>query len=153
MDERSARIISTLHPKAQPVFTRLLEAGKTIALLHGADYVAISGHRSYAEQTELYAKGRTKPGRIVTNARAGYSNHNFGIAVDFGVFKDGKYLDSAKPALANKIHKQVAEWAAKHEWIIEWGGNWKSFQDIPHFQLKGHTLAQLRTLVKEGKWS
>jgi peptidoglycan L-alanyl-D-glutamate endopeptidase CwlK len=34
--------------------------------------------RSNAEQDELYSHGRTKPGPIVTNARAGYSSHNPG---------------------------------------------------------------------------
>jgi peptidoglycan LD-endopeptidase CwlK len=37
----------------------------------------ISGTRTFDEQDELFAQGRTKRGKIVTNARGGFSNHNF----------------------------------------------------------------------------
>jgi peptidoglycan L-alanyl-D-glutamate endopeptidase CwlK len=42
-----------------------------------------SGYRSKKEQNELYAQGRSKPGQVVTNAKAGQSYHNYGLAVDF----------------------------------------------------------------------
>jgi peptidoglycan LD-endopeptidase CwlK len=32
---------------------------------------------------------RTAPGKIVTNAKGGYSNHNFGLAVDVVPFEEG----------------------------------------------------------------
>jgi peptidoglycan LD-endopeptidase CwlK len=41
------------------------------------------GLRSFEDQDELYAQGRTKPGNIVTNARGGDSLHNYGLAADF----------------------------------------------------------------------
>ena len=46
----------------------------------------ICGTRTYDEQAELYAQGRTKPGPKVTNSPPGYSWHNFGVAWDFVVF-------------------------------------------------------------------
>ncbi|MDA7028670.1 M15 family metallopeptidase, partial [Bacillus sp. CLL-7-23] len=50
-----------------------------------------SGYRSFAEQNKLYAKGRTASGKIVTNAKAGQSNHNYGLAVDYVLLSsDGK---------------------------------------------------------------
>jgi peptidoglycan L-alanyl-D-glutamate endopeptidase CwlK len=86
----------------------------------------------------------------VTNAKPGYSNHNYGIAVDMGVFKDGKYLDGLKPAEAQAFHNKAAVIAEKYN--IEWGGSWKSFKDYPHFEYRtGKTLAQLRQLVAEGR--
>lgn len=48
--------------------TELLAAGVTVLL--------ICTHRSNEEQDKLYAQGRTAPGKIVTNARAGHSKHN-----------------------------------------------------------------------------
>ena len=84
----------------------------------------------------------------MTNAKGGQSNHNFGIALDFGVFKDGKYLDGSKlksdKTLASAVHRQVAEKvASKHG--IEWGGNWTSFKDEPHFEYPtGLSMAQKR---------
>jgi peptidoglycan L-alanyl-D-glutamate endopeptidase CwlK len=80
VDARSARNILTLNPKVRHAFERLVIEGTRIARELGAEsYVLISGNRTYAEQDALYAKGRTTTGPVVTNARAGYSNHNFGI--------------------------------------------------------------------------
>jgi len=42
----------------------------------------VQGARSYAEQDALYAQGRTEPGKVVTEAKGGYSMHNFALAVD-----------------------------------------------------------------------
>ena len=88
----------------------------------------ISGTRTYGEQNALYEQGRSKAGRIVTNARGGYSNHNFGVAFDIGVFEGGRYLDES-PA-----YKAVGALGIKLG--LEWGGNWKTIQDEPHFQLR-----------------
>ncbi len=56
----------------------------------------ISGTRTHMqEQDALYARRRTAPGPRVTNARGGYSNHNFGIAWDIGLFRGGKYLEDS----------------------------------------------------------
>jgi hypothetical protein len=41
------------------------------------------GQRSCERQNELYAQGRTKKGKIVTNAKAGQSMHQYGLAIDF----------------------------------------------------------------------
>lgn len=97
----------------------------------------ISGLRSYAEQDALYAKGRSGiPGeKIVTNARGGYSNHNFGIAFDIGVFEGMKYLpESPKYKAAGAIGVGLG---------LDWGGNWKTIQDEPHFQLRPVWAASL----------
>jgi len=84
--------------------------------------------RTYTEQDALYAQGRTADGHIVTNARGGYSNHNFGIAFDVGVFEGSKYL----PESSN--YKAVG--ALGVDLGLEWGGNWKTIVDQPHFQLR-----------------
>ena len=91
MDDRSERSIATLLPKIQPYARALV----TKAAANGITIKVISGLRTYEEQNDLDAQGRTKPGKIVTNARGGYSNHNFGIAFDIGVFEGGSYLDES----------------------------------------------------------
>jgi peptidoglycan L-alanyl-D-glutamate endopeptidase CwlK len=88
----------------------------------------VSGFRTYAEQDSLYAQGRTAPGSIVTHARAGYSNHNFGIAFDVGVFEGNTYLDDSP--------KYKAVGVLGTDLGLEWGGNWKTIVDQPHFQLR-----------------
>jgi len=150
LDERSSKNVATLHSKVQQVFKNWIAECQIMAAAHGYEYKAISGNRTWEEQAKIYAQGRTSPGKIVTNAKPGYSNHNYGIAVDMGVFKSGKYLDELKPAEAEAFHSKAAIIADKYN--IEWGGNWKSFKDYPHFEYKtGKTLSQLRQLVTEGK--
>lgn len=104
-------------------------------------YVQISsGFRSFADQNALYAQGRTKSGNIVTNARGGYSNHNFGLAVDYFLVSD-----DGNTALwtVNDKWKRVA--AFGKELGFAWGGDWKSFPDYPHLEMTGGlSTAQLR---------
>jgi len=124
LDERSARTIATLQPEVRPFATALVER----AAAQGIVIKAISGIRSYAEQDALFAQGRTAPGKIVTNARGGQSNHNFGIAFDVGVFDGRRYLDHSP------LYKAVG--AIGVGLGLEWGGNWTSIVDEPHFQLR-----------------
>lgn len=150
LDERSAKNVATLHSKVQQLFRNWIAECQVLAKIHGYEYKAISGNRTWEEQARIYAQGRTAPGKIVTNARPGYSNHNYGIAVDMGVFKNGKYLDGSNPSEAEAFHRKAANVAEKYN--IEWGGSWKSFKDYPHFEYRtGKTLSQLRQLVSEGK--
>lgn len=143
-DPRTEANIATLIPKAQAAARAFMAKAVPAMEPHGVTVKIISGTRTYAQQNALYAQGRTKPGRKVTNARGGYSNHNFGIAFDIGLFKDGKYLgESPLYATLGPIGESVG---------LEWGGRWKSFQDEPHYQLKtGLTLAQMRERVASGK--
>ena len=144
LDERTDKFLKTLDPKAQKIFLPFILEAKRIAATMGYDYKAISGNRTWEEQNALYAQGRTKPGPIVTKARGGSSNHNFKIALDFGVLKDGVYLEEKKPGEAEKGHRAVAKIISKYG--IEWGGNWKSIVDIPHFEVStGLTMAEKRS--------
>jgi len=111
------------------------------------------GLRTKAQQNELYAQGRTqaqlnavglsnvkaKPSMDkVTNARGGYSMHNYGLAIDFALRSvDGKDVTWAMNKDFDGDGKadwmEVVEEAKKLG--FEWGGDWKSFKDYPHFQL------------------
>ena len=141
-DQRSEGNIRTLHLKAQEAARAFLSA------FAGAAYVVkiISGTRTYAQQDALYAQGRTKPGKKVTNARGGSSNHNFGIAWDIGIFVDGKYLGESP------LYKEAATLGLAATTGVEWGGNWTSFPDKPHYQLAtGKSLAEVRELFESGR--
>ena len=50
----------------------------------------VNGLRTYQEQHRLYLQGRKTPGSVVTNADSGESYHNFGLAFDFAVVKNGR---------------------------------------------------------------
>lgn len=142
-DSRTEKTLSTLHPKMQEKMRQFLTIASPVLEEKGVVAKVISGLRSYDEQDALYAQGRTKPGRIVTNARAGYSNHNFGTAADLGLFKGEKYLpESYLYDELGPIGKSVG---------LEWGGDWK-FQDLPHYQFPtGLTLTQMRERVAKGE--
>jgi peptidoglycan LD-endopeptidase CwlK len=144
---RTKKHIDRLDPKVRNAFTKFAEDAQALTKELGMEYLGVSGNRTWAEQDALYAKGRTKPGPKVTNAKGGQSNHNFGIAMDFGVFKNGKYLDDINPVLAAKIHRLVAQDAA--DYGLDWGGNWESFSDEPHYEYHtGLTMAQKRAKYK-----
>lgn len=151
LDARSEKIIAGLDPKARPMFRQFLCRAKATAATLGCDYVLISGNRTYAEQDTLYAQGRTRPGNKVTNARGGFSNHNFGIAGDAGVFQGKLYLDGgnkAQAALAAKVHKACSEHAVPCG--LEWGGKWTSIVDLPHFEVAtGLSMAAKRKAISE----
>lgn len=94
-DDRTEKNIATLHPKAQGKARELMAALVPVMGSKGVSVKIISGTRTYVEQDALYARGRTVSGPRVTNARGGYSNHNFGIAWDIGLFQREKYLEES----------------------------------------------------------
>ena len=137
---RTLKNIATLDPKAQDAFVLFATIAQKVAAENGCEYIMIGGNRTWKEQDALYAKGRTQPGGKVTNARGGYSNHNFGIAADFGVFSGKVYLDESDPARADKVHRACA--AHAEDCGLDWGGHWQSFQDTPHYEI--HTVLSLQ---------
>lgn len=89
------------------------------------------GLRTWAEQAALYAQGRTVPGKVVTDARPGYSWHNFGLAVDVAPF-DGGIPDWNVDHPAWKRIVSVGESVGMVS-----GSEWRTFPDWPHFQMTG----------------
>lgn len=143
---RSKRTIENLGSLNKKAFAKLEPFIGQVELMlapKGVTVEVISGLRSWSAQAALYAQGRTKPGRIVTKAKPGSSWHNYGLAIDLGLFKSGVYLDEKKPAEADKLYAEIGKIAAAHG--IEWAGNWKSFTESPHFQIRfGKSLSELR---------
>ena len=162
MDKPTQDRIAQLHPCVRAEVTKIIQECDK-ALTGSAKVRITQGLRTFQEQDNLYALGRTKVnpngktakkplGHIVTNARAGKSIHNYGFAVDICLIIDGK--------VASFDHKkdwdndQVADWFEcvkifiKNGW--EWGGNWKSFKDIPHFDKQGrNNWRQLEKLKRD----
>lgn len=92
--------------------------------------------RSNAEQDALYAQGRTTPGHIVTNAKAGQSSHNPG--------KDGKARAfDAVPLMCGKPQWNDAATYLKMGEIAEsvglkWAGRWTGrLREVAHFSEDG----------------
>ncbi len=141
--KRTLENISGLNRKFRVKVEKFLAALEPVKAKHGITIEVISGLRSWSQQAALFAQGRTKPGKIVTKARPGSSWHNFGFAIDLGLFQNGIYLDAAKPKLADAIYAEIA--AIAEALGIEWAGRWKTFTESPHFQDRfGLTLTQAR---------
>ncbi|AQS83736.1 MAG: M15 family metallopeptidase [Acetobacter aceti] len=149
-DERSERNIESLLPVAQIIARRMLATSRD---LYPLVVKIISGTRTYAEQNALYAIGRTidPQKKKVTNARGGESNHNFGIAWDVGIFEEnGRYMDGSKPN-DSKAYQALATAAKAAIPELEWGGDWTSFVDPPHYQLKtGKNAKEIRASFEKG---
>lgn len=138
MDNATRQRIKKLHPSVRSEVSQIINLCDH-ALSGRAKIRITDGFRSFDEQAKLYAKGRTVPGKKVTNARPGQSVHNYGFAVDICLIVDGKTAswDTKK----DWDNDRAADWYecvkifAQHGW--DWGGHWKTFKDMPHFEKKG----------------
>ena len=131
------RDLTMCHPELQEKAEKLVSACKGQGLIIGIGEC----YRTVEEQDALYAKGRTSPGNIVTYAKgSSYSSHHqWGTAFDI-YRNDGKgaYNDS------DGFFSRVGEIGRKLG--LEWGGDWISPVDKPHFQLPywGSTTVRLK---------
>lgn len=141
--KRTLENLASLNRKARAKLEPFVIAAQEVMASRGVTVEVISGLRSWQQQAALFAQGRTKPGRIVTKARAGSSWHNYGLAIDLGLFAKGTYLDERQPAFAAELYAELGKLASSMG--IEWAGNWRSFPEGPHFQVTfGLTLAAAR---------
>ena len=112
----------------------------------GIDLLVTSTYRDNESQAALYAQGRTTKGGIVTNAKGGESNHNFGTALDVVPIVNGQADWKTTADTWNKIAKVGKSLG------FEWGGDWKSFVDKPHFEMTfNNSLAQMRKKYESGE--
>lgn len=145
-DARTEENIASLVPKAQRAARQFLVACKAFPYT----VKILSGGRTYAEQTAIYAQGRGAPGKIVTNAPAGSSNHNFGIAFDVGIFDGSKYF-TGETAATNKPYLDLRRLTRPAVLELDWGGDWRSSKDYPHYELHtGMTTKQVRAALESG---
>ena len=145
--------IEMLHPVLRNQAQALYEEANR-RLTGMAKMLIVSTLRTFAEQDELYAQGRTKPGKRITNAKGGQSLHNYGVAIDFALLIDGK--TASWEDLKDFDGDRKADWMEIVEvfeqagW--EWGGRWKSFTDKPHLQKTfGNSWRTLLKRTQEGK--
>ena len=150
--------IKLLHPKLREeaglIYTDICEALNGRAMCRFTHTL-----RTFKEQDELYAKGRTAPGSIVTNAKSGLSMHNYGLAIDIVLIVDkngdGKFESASWDVKSDFDGDGKADWMEvvgifkQYGWT--WGGNWK-FYDAPHFEKPmGYSVRQLLDLYNKKK--
>ena len=122
--------------KLEGVHEALAETVKLAITLSVVDFSVIEGLRTIERQKELYAQGRTKPGKIVTWTMN--SPHLRGHAVDLGAIVNGVLSWDEKwyPLIADAM----LEAAAKLDVKIQWGGTFRDKDgklrpDSPHYEL------------------
>jgi len=139
-DENRKRVM-TLHPHARIKYAEFISKVQEKGYL----VVITSGYRDFEKQAQLHRENSN-------NAKAGYSNHNYGYAIDINIL-DPKTGDT----LLRKA-SSVADWeksgivAIAKKLGLEWGGDFKNYHDPVHFQMpREKTTAQMLALVNDGK--
>lgn len=125
----------------------MLEFRRKIAALaerlaaRGMDALITDGFRTFAEQDRLFAQGRQTTGEIVTNARGGESNHNYGMACDLYPVIGGNVF--TEPTPANKTRFEEIQQAIIDEAEalgLTSGVHFHHPVDPPHVQLLGESV-------------
>jgi peptidoglycan L-alanyl-D-glutamate endopeptidase CwlK len=122
--DRTEKVLASLASSFRPTAREFVNQARA----EGYPVVLTDGTRTMAEQRRLYAQGRTAPGKIVTNADAGESPHNFGLSIDFA-FGDAL----GKPTWPNDAPWATVAQIGKDLGLV-WGGDFRSFTDRPHLE-------------------
>lgn len=116
LSQRSLDRLQGVHPDLVSVVKLAIERSDV-------DFMVTEGLRTKDRQKELVAAGASK----TMNSR-----HITGHAVDLAAYVNGIRWDWP---LYEKIAKAMKQAAYELNIKIEWGGDWKSFKDGPHFQM------------------
>ena len=117
LDARSEKSLTGVHPDLVKVVRRAAE-------ISNLEFIVTEGLRTVERQKELVAKGASKTLR---------SRHLTGHAVDVAI-KVGGEIRWDWPLYQN--FSSFMKDASKEFGIdVEWGGDWTSFKDGPHYQL------------------
>lgn len=133
LDERSEKRLEGVNPTLVSIIRR---AAKRLPF----PLFVVEGLRTRERQAELYAQGRTKPGRKVTWTL--HSKHLEGKAVDLAPLINGA-IDWADLSKFDAIAKAMQDAAKEVGVAVRWGGDWdmdgqpreRGESDSPHFEL------------------
>ncbi|MEP0266567.1 M15 family metallopeptidase [Dokdonia sp.] len=117
--------------------------------------------RTHNRQNELYAKGRSTPGRKVTWVKGGYSYHNYGLAFDIVLLIDkdrnGSFETASWDTVFDGDHDGVSDWLEVAKIASQYGWKWGLINskgkryDLPHFQKTfGFKASELKKLPTDG---
>ena len=106
-----------VHPDLVKVVSRAIE-------LTPVDFTVLEGLRSTIRQVELFKSGASKTMK---------SRHLTGHAVDLGALVSGSVRWDWP--LYNKLAEAMKTASLELLTPLEWGGDWDTFKDGPHFQL------------------
>lgn len=120
-DKNTDLNLRSLNPKLSDLATELMRRIKEVLK---TDVCIICGYRTYSEQQRLFESGKN-----VTNAMAGESLHNLGLAFDL-VPVDGNLIALWNYDRWNEIGNLGKDMG------LTWGGDFSTINDYGHFELK-----------------
>lgn len=136
----SMQRINTLNPKLVPSATRVFDKCQQNKI----PVYIVWGSRTMDQQDTLFRLGRTIPGEIITTRRAGFSAHNYGLALDFCLLFNKELMSwedcYPRDYWRNKWLK-VVRFFEEEGWETGW--RWPSFEPGHAENLLGNTLTDL----------
>ncbi len=117
LSKKSLDRLSGVHPDLVRVVKRAIE-------IPTVDFAVLEGVRSKSRQEQLVKAGASQ----TMNSR-----HLTGHAVDLGAYVSGSVRWDWP--LYHKIAAAMKQAASELGVPLEWGGDWRTFKDGPHFQL------------------
>lgn len=115
--------LATVRPEMQAIVKHAMNTT-------GLKFVVGSGKRDSAQQKIAIDLGWSKTKD---------SRHLGGDAVDIWALDENGQV-TFDPQYYEDISKAMISSAADLGYELEWGGNWKSFKDIPHFEFEGNRI-------------
>ena len=104
-------------------------------LIKEIDFTVIEGYRTLERQKELFDTGFSKIDGI---KKKGKHNYSPSLAIDIIPYKKGHNpFDGSEEStkMFKELNKSFNKVAKKLGIKYEWGGNWKTFVDLPHYQV------------------
>lgn len=153
MDQISITRINKLHPLIKKEVLDIYKNEVIPSLPDNVTCRITQGLRTFKEQDNLYASGRTKPGKRITNSKGGQSFHNYGFAFDIVILidKDRNGTFETVSWTVDSHWMTVVNIFKKHGYV--WGGDFRSFKDSPHFEKTfGNTWQEMKAIYDAGNF-
>jgi peptidoglycan L-alanyl-D-glutamate endopeptidase CwlK len=132
--DSAQRDLSVLHPAIRDAVAAIEKQLQE----EGHPFRVFEAFRSPQRQDFLFAKGRPH-GKVVTNARAWGSFHQYGLAVDFVLF----FPDSKNKWSWDDTGPRAKHWKRMHELGAQFGLKPLSFEK-PHLEIQGFKIEDLK---------
>ena len=120
LGERSRLNLKNVHPD----LVRVVERAAQIAT---RPFTVIDGARTVAEQRANVRRGASK----TMKSRHIIAKNGFSHAIDIVIIEGGQPKWNASADVARVMKRAARELSIP----LEWGGDWTSFKDTPHYQL------------------
>lgn len=136
--QRFKRKPKTSMGQVDPALQAKLSAIYELMEVEGYDMRLVEGYRSPERQAQLVANGGG-----VTQVGPGRSCHQYGLAVDSAIFVKGKASWNMNDPVVRRGYMRYGELAVAAG--LQWGGNWTSFKDYPHVEMRSACQLAIRT--------